>query len=75
MSAVEDPATTPEPFTNPDNPIVNIQRKGLRIVGNAYDISRVLEACRDAIKHIETNGGDITAPVTVVVRAPQDDEP
>jgi hypothetical protein len=64
-----------EPFTNPDDPVVNVHRKPLRLVGNAYDINRVLQACQAALKHIEQNGGEVESLVTVYVQEPQNDEP
>ena len=63
------------PFTNPGDPIVNVHRKPARLVGNAYDINRVLQACQDALKHIEQHGLSVTENVTVYVSEPQNDEP
>jgi hypothetical protein len=62
-------------FTDPHNPVINVRRRGLRIVGTAYDISRVLEACKNAMDWIEHNGGGLNDPVTVAIHPPQEDEP
>lgn len=62
-------------FTNPDEPIVNVRRRGVRLIGTAYDIGRVLEACKRAMESIEQNSITLTEARTIVVHAPQDDEP
>lgn len=53
---------------------IDIHRRELRIVGNAFDINRVLQACQNAMQYIEHNKMGTHEPVTVYVRAPQDDE-
>jgi len=62
-------------LTNPNEPVVNIQRRGFRLVGNAYDVSRVLEATKRAMEYFEQAGASLNEAMTIVVHAPQDDEP
>lgn len=55
--------------------VIDARRRGLRIVGTAYDIGRILEACKQAMEWIEHNGAPVSDAVTVVVHPPQEDEP
>lgn len=60
---------------NANVPTIDARRRGLRIIGNAYDVARILEAVKRAMEYFEQNGGDLTSSMTIVVHAPQDDEP
>jgi hypothetical protein len=54
---------------------VDSVRKGLRIVGTAYDINRISEACKAALRYYETEGADLSEKRTVLVQPPQENEP
>lgn len=54
---------------------VDIHRVGLKIVGSAWDINRVLQSCHAAMRYIEQNKISTDKIVAVYVKAPQDDEP
>lgn len=53
---------------------VEIGREGLRLVGTAHEVNRVLQACQNAMSWIELNKIDINSRMTVVVLPAQDDE-
>lgn len=54
---------------------VNIERRPLQITGSAHDISRLLDACRSALRHYEHNRIDPSAIQTISVPTPQENEP
>lgn len=58
----------------PFNVTLSIERRPLRFLGNAYDITRVRAACDKALKDIERNHKDPCLSHTVVVHAPPEDE-
>lgn len=64
----------PDGFPVANSVNVDINRKGFRFHGNAYDITRVANACQNALREIEHKHLDPFAIHSVLVIPPAEDE-
>jgi hypothetical protein len=53
---------------------IDITRRSFRMIGNAWDITRVEAACKEALKKIEHGRLDPLSKHIIHVQAPADDE-